>query len=519
MGNMQSPSAKKALSHSLLCGWHRDVLTKVLAVLLAAGALLLLPGCRNLLRPSDSDGGGTEPGSGILLLTIHGQGVGRTIRPDITLASFDRFDLRFVDAYNASYYFYVEDWDLGEVQIYVGTWDLYVTAFLYDGTNYLEAARGGLEYIEVIEGATVDGDIELSPIGVGYGTFSWQISFLYGVMADIYSARMEIWDGAIGGTLRETIVFISGGVSDEPLSGSRSSMPAGQYFVVFELINDQGERAGVNEALHVFHNMESHVEWDFTPGDFPVTLLNFILGSWIDNQWNFVGRGINERHFSFLGINGVSVGNFNDTDNTGIIWWFNELSYEFSPPTDMPGLVALVDIALIGIGGITANNQSAAQTAITGLVMNGSIPGFAWSADTLTVTVTIGAYSIQITFPPWPTGEGDFDISFADFFDIEAGPSSLTVHLVNGPDRPTSVNITVDDPGQYDPYSIRWFLEGVEITETTHPHPGVISGGYGEILTVDSNLHNNFIRTHRVTVVVRKEGVPFSKVIDITVSP
>jgi len=520
VGNMQPPNVLKVLSHSSFCGWQRGVLANVFAMLLVACALLLLPGCRNLLRPSDSDGGDTEPGSGILLLTIHGQGVGRTIRPDIDIDDFDRFDLGFVDVSGDNADFNELDWDGDPIPLGAGTWNLHVTAFLHDGTEYLEAARSSLENIVVLSGETVGGNVELSPIGTGTGMFSWEINFLPGVIDHIDIARMEIWDAAFDNQI-DVINFIPGGAL---LSGYRS-MPAGQYFVVFVLYNNQGERAGVNEALHIFHNMESRFAPTFTPGDFPVTLLNFILGSWDDddNQWNFTDRGIEVGHFSFMNIYGVSAANFNNTANTGIIWWFNELSYDFDPPTNRPELETLVDAALIGIGrgGIIAgghNNQVDAQTAITGLVMNvdGNDLYFDWTYDPW-VIVHIGDYRITIELPSWPAGTGNFTISFADFFDIEAGPASLTVHLVDGPGRPTSVNITVANPEQYDSDSIRWFLEGVEITNTTHP--GLISGGYGEILTVNSNLHDNFIRTHRVTVVVRKDSVPFSKVIAITVRP
>jgi len=513
VGNMQPPNVK-VLSHSSPYGGQRGVLANVFALLLAACVLLLLPGCRNLFQPPNTERSEAEPGSGTLLLTIHGQSVGRTVRPEITFDCFDRFDLLFVDAYYNNNYFYVEDWDLNEIELYVGIWDLYVTAFLHDGTDYLEAARGGFEYIEVLVGETVDGDIELSPIGTGSGTFNWQISFLYGVMADIYSARMEIWYGAIGGTLRETIVFISGGVSDEPLSGSRN-MPAGQYFVVFEILDDDGGRVGVNEALHIFHNMESHVERDFTPDDFPVSLLDLILGSWDDNndQWNFADRGIGAGHFDHLGINGVYGTNFNDTYDTGIIWWFNLLSSAYGPPTIKAELRNLVDAALIGIGRGTIaagvhSDQAAALTAIIGLMRYNTSLYFQWAGNL--VTVIVGAYRLPqipiITFLPPPPPQPPPNSPLADHLEW------LRNHAAPGSSHTIIINYT-------DITSIAAQLPTVAgVTITLRGEPGIISlpgGEAGSLFTIENGvtlvldnieLHGTWPHNTDVLVRVRSGG-------------
>ena len=131
------------------------------------------------------------------------------------------------------------------------------------------------------------------------------------------------------------------------------------------------------------------------------------------------------------------------------------------------------------------------------------------------VFVPTGHVTLYAVWGP-ATSTGDFTISFADFFDIDTESIGPTLRIIGTPEQTTG-RITVTYPGQYDPDSIRWFLGGVEITNTTNP--GVISGVMGETLTLDSRLHNNNIRTHRVTVSVRKAGVPFSKVIVFTVVP
>jgi len=399
VGSMQPPNVK-VLSHSSPYGGQMGVLANVFALLLAACALLLLPGCRNMFQPPNTDGSktGAAYGLGTLLLTINGQGLGRTIRPDIDDDDFVRVDLEFVARSVGNYDFYVENWDRGSIELGVGTWDLYVTAFLPSGV----AAEGSLEGIQVLPDDIVVDDIALSPIEGGEGTFSWYISFSPSFFPEITvtSARMEIRYGTLsGGVIGDGIInFVVDGTS---LYGSRS-MPAGQYFVVFEMLDDDGERVGVNEALHIFRNMESRVEWDFTPGDFPVSLLDWVLGSWNDDndEWNFAARGIIAGHFDHLGIDGVHGAGAPDFGL--MVNWFNDLSRDFYPPTNAAELRALVDAALIGIGrgtiaAVNHGNRALARDAITGLVRNSSLLEFGWDND-YTVTVQVGVYEVPITF-------------------------------------------------------------------------------------------------------------------------
>jgi len=166
-----------------------------------------------------------------------------------------------------------------------------------------------------------------------------------------------------------------------------------------------------------------------------------------------------------------------------------------------------------------------------GIILPAGEPGhlfLGWGRTPYTVSYSAGtrfmlASSEDVTlFALWreagpDPGTGNFTISFENFFDIETEESIGPTIRIIGSSEETTGRIIVADPGQYDSGSIRWFLEGVEITSTTHP--GVIYGGMREILTLDYRLHDNQIRTHRVTVVVRKDGVPFSKVIVFTVVP
>ena len=110
------------------------------------------------------------------------------------------------------------------------------------------------------------------------------------------------------------------------------------------------------------------------------------------------------------------------------------------------------------------------------------------------------------------TVEEDFTISFADFVDMAPDISIIgpTLRLFSGPSTAT---ITVTNPGQYDPHSIRWFLHGTRITGA------MVSGSHGQIFTLGPLIDGSplGIGTHFLTVEVSVNGMPFSRRIAFTV--
>jgi len=60
--------------------------------------------------------------------------------------------------------------------------------------------------------------------------------------------------------------------------------------------------------------------------------------------------------------------------------------------------------------------------------------------------------------------------------------------------------------------AVRWFHDGRRIT-------AVVSGLHGEIIIVGPDIHGNRIGTHRVTVEVEIDGVPYGRVVTFTVTP
>jgi len=105
---------------------------------------------------------------------------------------------------------------------------------------------------------------------------------------------------------------------------------------------------------------------------------------------------------------------------------------------------------------------------------------------------------------------GSLTLRLADFYSMTPIIVSQPLRIVGRPEK-TSRDITVDNPGQYQPGSIRWMLGGSRITAG-------VSGTYGETLTLDSRIHGNREGSHSVTVMVTDmNGVAWSQTINFTV--
>jgi len=139
---------------------------------------------------------------------------------------------------------------------------------------------------------------------------------------------------------------------------------------------------------------------------------------------------------------------------------------------------------------------------------------------TISVTVTRTGYSGNITSLPTiivsdPNASvfnESFIISFANFLEISANITGPDIILLGSPEE-TIKTITVSNPAQYDSNSIKWMIGGNQITGNA------ISGTHGQILTLNSSVHNGGIGTHFVTVIVSKDNIQYSKIISFTVSP
>jgi len=311
--------------------------TRPLAILLAPFLLLILSGCRNPFESQHE----VEPAvdTGILSLTIKDHSLGRTIQPDISWDDFNGLNLWFVDSDDIHNTFSIS-WDGSNVELYAGTWNLRVSAYLNDVQGVPREAARSIWYkdIEILSRETVSHYVMLFPIAEGEGTFAWEIGF----PAVAVFARMEITQVDEDGNGNEyPCMEREFDLNNYNYGGTLIgyyNLGAGMYRVVFSLYNGTGKSVVVSAILHVYQNMESRFTEKFTSSHFPVSMLDHILAAWdaASNRWNFddADRGIViARHFDFLGIKGVTGNNFGH-----VVEQFNLLTTSDTVPADIEGL-------------------------------------------------------------------------------------------------------------------------------------------------------------------------------------
>jgi len=378
----------------------------IFALLLAATGLLLLPGCQNPFNQREDIT--SRRNTGTLSLTIGGQASARTITPGLPVPAAIVYDLAFTPhddctAGNTGFSEYLNHGEAFDTEIPTGRWNLAVRAYRTDVTPRLLFATGTYNDIEIEPGETAEADIVLVPVETGAnGTFTWSISIPGDIT--IYAATLEI----MGFNDESGTPQVLDVTSTNVISGSEPMSP-GRYRVIFRLTNDDDESAVISDILHIYGGLTSHFELDLTGEHFPVSLLNRILRAVASPigtiQGNLNAAGIRAGHFGLLYIAGVG----DNFDN--IVEQFAQIVPAAPAPTNEAGLKALVDAALIRIAILDPAFTRAdfswdsddAEEAITDTAVNVDLEeaDFNWTGD-YAVTVTVGAYAVDIVFVPVP---------------------------------------------------------------------------------------------------------------------
>jgi len=384
-------------------------------LLIAACAVLVLPGCQKPIRPPVVSGDYTETGT--LMLTVNRQGAARTILPiwPAETGDFAAFTLVFTAAHDDNQSRVVQNWTPGTpVELYAGTWELHVTAYLpgdwgggtgdpLAGHPTFEGSHPG---IAVPPGGTVNGNVVLSPVATaGRGTFSWDLDF----DASIVAASMKILREDFSRYRGPYYILHIDSVKVTLNNPGFFEMDAGRYIAVFTLYDYRGESVEDSRALRIYRNMYSVFNHMFD--GVPVSPLCLVLGAWNQETgfWDFFEHGIDAWFFrTFLPhkVGGVTDSNFDD-----IARWFDKLTTAYTVPADEAGLRYLVDAALIGIAGENAVftratnlwTQPIATNMIIDVAVNVTLSAvdFTW-ATYYTVNVRVGVHSVPVAFVPVP---------------------------------------------------------------------------------------------------------------------
>jgi uncharacterized repeat protein (TIGR02543 family) len=244
---------------------------KVFSLLLVIFYLLSVLGCLNFLDDIQKDS--TSKGTGSFSLVIE-RGNGRTILPPTPeLSKFKEYELFFTStSSDAVLRTEIRNNDnlSAPITLDVGTYNLEVMAYL-EGKKL--AAMGRLENILIKAGEHVSGSVTLEAvINSGTGTFRWKIDFPSGLI----EANMTITPLDETGTQKKTLYFKGVEmIEDTTLLIDKehliNDLNAGYYNVLFTLKKPGAQPVIYEATLHVYQNLESVFEFNFTEKYFLLT--------------------------------------------------------------------------------------------------------------------------------------------------------------------------------------------------------------------------------------------------------
>jgi len=299
---------------------------------------------------------------------------------------------------------FAEDWDgTSVIELDAGDWRLRIEMFAVEGTNRTMLAESDWSDLTIAAGISTSLGVALHPVAGGNGWFCWDgVSFPPEALE--VSLQVERTDGG-SPAFDETLVIVGTGAVTE----TRIELPAGVFRAVFTLSDGNGRSAAIGMAVHVRGNFES----TFADEDriianfvFPADLLDVVLSAWDGTVWNpdlGFGRTILAGHFALLGILGIDDANFAD-----VVSAFNDLLSSDAPPSDLPGLKAMTDAALILLAAEDAAftratnlwSEASAEAAVEAVALNTAPGGAAFTWTGYSLSVTIGDYSVEVVFVP-----------------------------------------------------------------------------------------------------------------------
>jgi uncharacterized repeat protein (TIGR02543 family) len=241
-----------------------------LAFLIPLFSFLIFLACHDPLSPSQPENIPTGKGSFSLSVSV-----ARTILPD-TPTEFASYTLVFEPSSGSTKVETERSHDQLSDPVYLdtGTYELVVTAFIDENKP---AARGS-ETITINAGLSTSKEVKLRAIIENNvkGDFTYTVFFPAGLV----TAGLTVTPlNATTGSPEHNANFLSGG--DTGTATDTRTLNTGYYNVVVTLIKNNGNTLIWRELLHVYANLESVLDMEFTDADFYKTkyTVTFIDGS------------------------------------------------------------------------------------------------------------------------------------------------------------------------------------------------------------------------------------------------
>jgi len=249
-----------------------------LAIILCSAVILF--GCKDLFVPP-------EPGyiteeTGFFILSITGSNnQSRTIMPDIDREEEWSFYKLVITPTAEGFPMYIPHEELDKVfELPPATYQLMVYAYTDEADAYKTSddnpngeyvARTSSAFELVITAGSMTAKTitltAVSPTAKGSGNFSWNIEYPAGVLDVIMVVTPISSTPGTERTYRFPGVTATGAEIEAAKDGG-DSLPSGFYRVVFTLTKDNFQQVNWRETLHVYRNLESHYEYNFTDNHF-----------------------------------------------------------------------------------------------------------------------------------------------------------------------------------------------------------------------------------------------------------
>ncbi|MDR3171754.1 MAG: fibronectin type III domain-containing protein [Treponema sp.] len=227
--------------------------------------ILILAGCSNPALEQIETSARTGTGAvSVRIGTVEGQfeDVARTLAP-VAPPEFLRYTLTFSGPEEHE----AVDITFGtsaSLELAVGEWTITATAY----TDETAVAQGSVT-VTVHTGSNTPANIILTPVSGGTGTFSYSIDAPTGVTGTLVVVTAE------GVAVSGSPFTLTEGPNVDNLS-----LSSGQYLMSVRLTLD-GKAAGRTEAVHIYSDMTTSVEYRFTGHDFS-EIVNLVAGEWQD---------------------------------------------------------------------------------------------------------------------------------------------------------------------------------------------------------------------------------------------
>jgi hypothetical protein len=349
------------------------------------------------------------------------------------------------------------------VTVAVGTYTITITAFTGTDPSYTAVAVGTVENVTIAKSGNADVNVLMRPktgSGVAAGILSYDIT----VPSGVDSATLLVSE-TIGGTaITGGSVTLTAGTQNK----STLSIPPGYYWLTVYLTKGS-ESAGLGpEALHIYSGLTSALPAvTYTNEDF--VALSAV--SALDLTQLIVMPAVDQTP-------GAQV---TGTQYVGSITWSPTVTGTF-----VGGQVYTATVTLTAKAGYT----------FTGVAAN----AFTYTSST-SVANAAGSGTVTIVFPATGPSMGSQKASAVfDYAEIPVnGYTDGGVTVTKGVTPHTALTVTGSDYG-----NISWYVDGNPAAK-----------GTGSSFTIDPDDFT--VKTHTLTVIAVKSGIPYSRKLSFTV--